>query len=109
MPKMTDRERLAKIEADQQTLASEADTVRRALREHYGKLVSDLPAERLSERDFRDLVMQAVRVGGAVAVASLKALSPVSEGASSARSFPGREAPAKRRPVAGNAPDADHP
>ncbi len=51
MPKMTDRERLAKIEADQQSLAIEAETVRRALRAHYGKIATELTVERLSERD----------------------------------------------------------
>jgi hypothetical protein len=74
MPKMTDRERLAKIETDQRLLADEADTVRRSLRAHYGQLVADLPVERLTERDFRDLLLQAVRVGGGTAVHALKGL-----------------------------------
>jgi hypothetical protein len=60
MPKMTERERLAKIEADQQNLAREAETVRRGLRSHYGKLATELPVERLSEREFRDVLSQAI-------------------------------------------------
>jgi hypothetical protein len=75
MPKMTDRERLVKIEADQENLAREAETVRRGLRAHYGKLATELPVERLSEREFRDVLGQAIRVGGAVAIAALKGLS----------------------------------
>lgn len=75
MPKMTERERLAKIEADQHSLAREAETVRRGLRAHYGKLVTELPVERLSEREFRDVLGQAIRVGGGAAIAALKGLS----------------------------------
>ena len=75
MPKMTERERLAKIEADQNNLAREAETVRRGLRAHYGKLVTELPVERLSEREFRDVIGQAIRVGGSAAISALKGLT----------------------------------
>ncbi|WP_232476066.1 hypothetical protein [Flavisphingomonas formosensis] len=74
MPKMTDRERLAKIEADQRSLAREAETVRGAVRARYGVLATELPVETLSEREFRDVVGQAIRVGGLAAIAALKAL-----------------------------------
>ncbi|WBO21714.1 hypothetical protein [Sphingomonas abietis] len=99
MPKMTDRERLAKIEADQEVLANEAETVRRSLRAHYGTIVADLPAERLSERDFRDVLMQAVRVGGPAAITALKALPGQSDSQGSGSGSPAREAPARRKPV----------
>ncbi|EZP79347.1 hypothetical protein BV97_04110 [Novosphingobium resinovorum] len=75
MPRMTDRERLAKIEADQRTLAGEAETVRLSVRASYAALVSDLPVERLSEREFRDVLAHAVRVGGAEAITAMKAIS----------------------------------
>ncbi|AHE53738.1 hypothetical protein [Sphingomonas sanxanigenens] len=75
MPKMTDRERLAKIETDQRNLAQEAEAVRRGLRAHYGKLATELPVEKLSEREFRDVLSQAIRVGGGVAIAALKGLA----------------------------------
>ena len=75
MPKMTDRERLAKIEVDQQALAREAETVRRGLRVQYGKLVTELAVERLSEREFRDVLGHAIRVGGSVAIAALKGIA----------------------------------
>ncbi|MFC3444185.1 hypothetical protein ACFOKF_23860 [Sphingobium rhizovicinum] len=74
MPKMTDRERLAKIEADQQSLAQEAETVRRALRAHYGKIATELAVERLSEREFRDVLSHAIRVGGGAAIVALRTL-----------------------------------
>jgi len=75
MPKMTDRERLAKIETDQRKLAQEAEAVRRGLRAHYGKLATELPVEKLSEREFRDVLSQAIRVGGGVAIAALKSVA----------------------------------
>lgn len=75
MPKMTDRERLAKIETDQRNLAQEAEAVRRGLRAQYGKLATELPVEMLSEREFRDVLSQAIRVGGGVAIAALKGLA----------------------------------
>jgi hypothetical protein len=74
MPKMTDREKLAKIEADQRKLADEADAVRRALRASYGAIASELAVETLTEREFRELVAHAIRVGGTASIAALKAL-----------------------------------
>ncbi|SEJ91613.1 hypothetical protein SAMN05518849_11827 [Sphingobium sp. AP50] len=74
MPKLTERERLAKIEADQHNLAREAETVRRALRAQYGKAATDLAVEKLSEREFRDVLSQAIRVGGGAAIAALRQL-----------------------------------
>lgn len=79
MPKMTTRERLAKIEADQRSLAQEAETVRRAVRAQYGTLVSDLAVEALSEREFRDVLAQAIRVGGTAALTALKVLTVQAE------------------------------
>lgn len=73
MPKLSDRERLAKIEADQRSLAQEAETVRRTVRAHYGGLVADLAVEGLSEREFREVVTHAIRLGGPTATATLKA------------------------------------
>jgi hypothetical protein len=79
MPKMTERERLAKIEADQRNLAEEAVTVRTALRAQYAAAIVQLPVECLSEREFRDIVIHAIRVGGAAGIVALKAL-PASDG-----------------------------
>jgi len=74
MPKTTERERLAKLEADQSRLALEADRVRKNVRAGYGALIADLAVESLSEREFRELVAQAIRTGGASAISALKAL-----------------------------------
>lgn len=77
MPKLNNRERLAKIEADQHNLALEADAVRRTVRAQYGLLVGDLAVEKLTERDFKELIGQAIRVGGGTAITALKTLPPV--------------------------------
>ncbi len=74
MPKLTDREKLADLDKRQRSLAQEAETVRRTLRASYGATLADMPVERLSEREFRDLLTQAIRAGGAAATAALKAL-----------------------------------
>lgn len=74
MPKMTDRERLAELEARERKLAQEVLGARRALRGKYALMVEDLPVEQLSERAFRDIVDHAIRVGGERAMDALRAL-----------------------------------
>jgi hypothetical protein len=74
MPKMTDREKLADLDKRQRQLAEEADTVRKTIRTRYGAMLADIPVERIVERDFRDLIHQAIRTGGAAALAALKSL-----------------------------------
>ncbi len=76
MPKLTDRERLAKIEADQRSLALEAESVRQSVRASYGAVVSEYAVETLTEREFRDVLGLALRIGGSEAIAALKALAP---------------------------------
>lgn len=74
MPKMTERERLADLEARQRKVAEEVESARRALRDRYAGMVTDLPIEAMSERDFKDLLTHAIRVGGSQALAALKTL-----------------------------------
>jgi hypothetical protein len=74
MPKMSERERLADLEARQRKVGDEIIEVRRALRGKYGAIVLDLSVETLTEREFRDLLTQAIRVGGASSIAALTAL-----------------------------------
>ncbi|MCP3731286.1 hypothetical protein M9978_12695 [Sphingomonas sp. MG17] len=78
MPSKSDREKLAELDKRQRALAEEAETVRRTLRARYGAMLTDLPVERISEREFRDLIGQAIRTGGSPAIAALKALPPAS-------------------------------
>lgn len=78
MPKKTDRERLADLEARQRAMAEEVAKTRRALRGKYAEIVTDLPVEGLTEREFRDVVVAAIRCGGTVAASALRALPEVS-------------------------------
>lgn len=102
MPKMSERERLAKIESDQKKLAEEAEAVRRTLRSGYGAICAGLAVERLSEREFREIVGHAIRLGGGTTLAVLKPLSPVAAKAPTApERCPSDEhgGAARRRPV----------
>ncbi len=102
MPKMSERERLAKIENDQKKLAEEAETVRRTLRQGYGAICTDLAVERLSEREFREVVSQAIRLGGAATISALKAqASPPGKTQTAPERRPGDEhgGAARRRPA----------
>jgi hypothetical protein len=74
MPKLTEREKLTDLEKRQRALAEEAGKVRQALRSRYGALLADIPVERISEKEFRDLLAQAIRAGGPAAITALKAL-----------------------------------
>lgn len=79
MPKQNDRERLADLEARQRRLQEEIAAARSALRARYGAIVVELPIEAVGERDFRDILQHAIRVGAPAAVQALKALPPAPE------------------------------
>ncbi|RQW46251.1 hypothetical protein EH199_01905 [Novosphingobium sp. LASN5T] len=74
MPKMTERERLADLEARQRKMAEEVEKSRRTLRGKYAALIPELAVENLTEREFRDVLNAAIRCGGAAAVTALRAL-----------------------------------
>jgi len=74
MPKLTEREKLADLESRQRKLAQELANARQALRARYAAIVPELGIERLTEREFRDLLTQAIRAGGPAALAALKPL-----------------------------------
>jgi hypothetical protein len=75
MPKMSERERLADLEARQRKVADEIVEVRRALRGRYSAVVLDLAVETLTEREFRDLLSHAIRLGGTATIAALSPLT----------------------------------
>ena len=74
MPKMTERDRLADLEARQRKMNDELESARRSLRGKYAAMIAEVPVEKLTERDFRELLTQAIRVGGSVALSALKGL-----------------------------------
>lgn len=74
MPKQTERERLTDLESRRRKLDDEVETARRALRGKYAAAVMDLEVEKLTEREFRDLLGHAIRAGGSPALAALRAL-----------------------------------
>jgi hypothetical protein len=77
MPKLTERERLADLETRQRKLAEDVEDARHAVRARYAVIVAELPVERLSEREFRDILSHAIRAGGPATLAALKALPAV--------------------------------
>ncbi|WP_293985254.1 hypothetical protein [Sphingobium sp.] len=74
MPKMTERDRLADLEARQRKMNDELKNARRALRGRYAAMIAEMPVEKLTEREFRELLTLAIRVGGGAALTAIKGL-----------------------------------
>lgn len=74
MPKKSERERLGDLEARQRKVADEVEKARRALRGRYAAIVTDLAVETFTEREFRDIIVHAIRAGAAASVGALKGL-----------------------------------
>lgn len=78
MPKMTERDRLADLEARQRKMNDELESARRALRGKYAAMIAEMPVEKFTEKEFRELLTQAIRVGGSAALTAVKGLPAVS-------------------------------
>lgn len=76
MPKMSDREKLADLAAKSRKIAEEMETTRQRMRERYGAIVTALPVEAYSEREFREAVGLLVKLNATAAIAALKAAAP---------------------------------
>jgi hypothetical protein len=74
MPKLSGRDRLADLEERQRKVTEEVEIARRDLRGKCLDQLKDLPVEKLGDREFRDLVSHAIRVGSPGALTALKAL-----------------------------------
>ncbi|PZU06655.1 MAG: hypothetical protein DI606_17785 [Sphingobium sp.] len=71
---MTERDRLADLEARQRKMNDELKNARRALRGRYAAMIAEMPVEKLTEREFRELLTLAIRVGGGAALTAIKGL-----------------------------------
>lgn len=75
MPRMSERDRLAELEARHHKVTNELDQARRAVRDRYAAIVSEMSVEQLPEREFREIIGHVIRVSGSTALAALQALS----------------------------------
>lgn len=74
MPRMSERDRLVELETRHRKVTSELYQARRAVRDRYAAIVTEMSVEQLPEREFREILGHVIRVSGSAALAALKSL-----------------------------------